>query len=982
MAVSATNPTYAEAVLADAPVAWWRCNDTGAVMADSSAGRVTRSLVGNPVPIDLSGNFCTQPGMCQTGDTAIIVYSGQPSQLGSAADLYIVTSTNGGDTWTAPAQLVTGFEASNVLLGSCGLVALGDGSVVLTFGYYNGAGGYFNYSMRSTNAGATWSTPVVIPVTGFGYKGTLGCSNPTLLPNGTVLRTIYGSDGAAAWNSGVGTYIRICRSTDNGKTWADMGVTISLGPENQSLGGEQFSPNESTIVPTNDGRLMLCARVDAGYGGSQVYVYTCYSSDNGETWTLLQPKIMGNYAVPASILTPNGEIWVAGRTHGPNAAAYAEAISAPGFAVGSADNGETWGNVTPILVPAPTATVNGPGQVISGTPSSLTVSPSTAAFPATGQATVAGVTGVVSYTGKTLTQLTGCTIPTGSYTATNGGAVALVAYTEWNYGALAYIGGSLGCAFGEGTFPSSNGGLYFWRLSTSTPDFGTPLALSGSYAQSQPSPLKKASSAASTLFEGTGDAVGPIGPSSVPTVTNDMLMAIALGSYSIEMWMNPADLLASYWAVGFAYGSVTDPHVIFDAGTILASGSISYGGGGLPAGVWYHVVFVVNGNTTQLYVNGGLVATANTPPSTVTGTSPYVAKGVAGNANFKGNLAEIAFYSGPLAPARTLAHYQAAVAGDAPTLENGLVRVRYDTSTTPGFRVDVWNGSAYVEQGKITVARIGDVTGYCDTSVSAGLYEYTPDRAIMQVVLANSADAYSRERVFITVQRGEVGATFECYPALKADGVSQADAQFVYTPNGPDANDSIMFEPSTAQPPSAATDLIWGTASSNWTSASGTFSSSTSNYVAILRSQGGATTVGPYQATLTVVQQSTTFAGVSDTSGYGSSENAVQISGAGGMGYLQVGLGFTATQPDQVQGSTSSWTSSQASQYRVFGLASGTWTDYGEMTGSPVSTGSSSRVEVYLTQDRTRNGAIWNGCRDQAQTALYDSRTLGALVAR
>lgn len=68
-------------------------------------------------------------------------------------------------------------------------------------------------------------------------------------------------------------------------------------------------------------------------------------------------------------------------------------------------------------------TVNGAGQTISTTPSTLTVA-STAGFPtAKGLLQVAGVTGAVTYTGTTGTTFTGCTIASGSFSATNGGIV-------------------------------------------------------------------------------------------------------------------------------------------------------------------------------------------------------------------------------------------------------------------------------------------------------------------------------------------------------------------------------------------------------------------------------------------------------------------------------------------------------------------------------------------------------------------------------
>ncbi|MHB1950154.1 MAG: hypothetical protein ACYCQK_01615, partial [Acidiferrobacteraceae bacterium] len=316
---------------------------------------------------------------------------------------------------------------------------------------------------------------------------------------------------------------------------------------------------------------------------------------------------------------------------------------------------------------------------------------------------------------------------------------------------------------------------------------------------------------------------------------------------------------------------------------------------------------------------------------------------------------------------------------DAPVLDNGLVRVRYDASTgEPGFRVDVWSGSAYVEQGKLTVFRIGDSSGYCNTFVSAGILAgdnggWTPERCVVRCVLAESSDAYSREEVFITVQRGWLGARFEVYPAPKANGTS-ADARLIWTPNGPDAEDTIMFEPSTAQPPAAATDSVWSTVSSNWTSAAGTFSSTTANFLSVLRCIGGTATVGPWQVNLSVVQQSLTFAGFSDSSAYGgSAQNAVYVQGAGGMGYTQLGVSFVATQADQVQtGTLASWSSSQASDYRVFQYAGSTpvWSDVGEYTGTALALSSAAWAVAFQTEDRTRAGALYGGARDAGQAAL------------
>lgn len=98
-----------------------------------------------------------------------------------------------------------------------------------------------------------------------------------------------------------------------------------------------------------------------------------------------------------------------------------------------------------------TTTVNGTGQTISTSPSTLTVA-STTGLTTVGQVTVAGVVGVVSYTGLTGTTLTGCTIPNGSYTATNGGNVMSGPIVK-----LAYATSASGNIWLTGAFSIING---------------------------------------------------------------------------------------------------------------------------------------------------------------------------------------------------------------------------------------------------------------------------------------------------------------------------------------------------------------------------------------------------------------------------------------------------------------------------------------------------------------------------------------------
>lgn len=268
---------------------------------------------------------------------------------------------------------------------------------------------------------------------------------------------------------------------------------------------------------------------------------------------------------------------------------------------------------------------------------------------------------------------------------------------------------------------------------------------------------------------------------------------------------------------------------------------------------------------------------------------------------------------------------------DAPVIDNGLVRVRWDNTNTPGFRVDIWNGAAYVEQGKLTITRVGDVTGVCDTWVSAGLHTdngYTPDRATIAVVLANSADTSSRERIYITVQRGELGATFECYPAPKAAGTN-ADAILQWTPalnaGVADLNNSVAKIDGqgsgswTPSPPAAAQNsgptpgILAATAGTGaGTGKSGLFGAvatlgaanftSSENWVAVLRYPTAFNVIAPYQHTLVVLQAATakvSYLGNTSTA-YGTNADSYQVSSQTSAGYIQCQVAFSATQADQV----------------------------------------------------------------------------------
>lgn len=122
---------------------------------------------------------------------------------------------------------------------------------------------------------------------------------------------------------------------------------------------------------------------------------------------------------------------------------------------------------------------------------------------------------------------------------------------------------------------------------------------------------------------------------------------------------------------------------------------------------------------------------------------------------------------------------------DVPVLENGLCRVRYLTAMH-AFAVDTWSlTGGYTELGRVTAYReypfasfaqyVGN-TAFGDrvnaTRLKASVVEWTPDRAVIRVVMGFSANAEpNRAEVYITLQRGWTGPRFEMYPSWDSPSI-------------------------------------------------------------------------------------------------------------------------------------------------------------------------------------------------------------------
>lgn len=381
-------------------------------------------------------------------------------------------------------------------------------------------------------------------------------------------------------------------------------------------------------------------------------------------------------------------------------------------------------------------------------------------------------------------------------------------------------------------------------------------------------------------------------------------------------------------------------------------------------------------------------------------------------------------------------------ASDVPVLDNSLCRVTYDATNTDGFRIERWSGSAWVEQGKVLIERVGTSTAYCDTLVSAGVVEWTPERAVVRAVMKVAADSFSREEVYITLQRGWTGPRFEAYPAPKTGGVAAGAGVALF------AAAATTYDVASKVDSGAAGASV-GASGAFTPAAVGAATFTGENWINLLRVGASA------GLTLAALQAAAIGRVEAGSDAYGAARNGISVRSATTAAYVSAHLGQHALQADQ-QGEAESWTlasgtssaadgtasggnSAQASSttsnrdhvtratwpgghlgtYRVFArvrTTSGTmsiravtatttgatktttstsyvWLDLGDIVAdggtltidawnSTAVTYHVDRIAAFLVEDRTATAALYEGARDLGQEALTDARSPQTVIPR
>jgi hypothetical protein len=268
--------------------------------------KTTNFLQTNPTWTPMTDNlFTTGGGSVAFGRTSNILYLGlgDPFDSFALAGGIMVTSSDGGNTWSAPMNLSNASQVRDVKVDTSGgsdivLVATNVGLFRSTNGgaSYDSTpnasiGGRALWSLAQTSAGwlvsaadgtlwlsinqgATWTA------TGTGFTGagrsTLGIG----LPGDNVVYSF-------AANPGGTDQLDLFRSIDGGQSWTALGVNTSKAPTNPTanndcknmdmMHGQAFYNQMIVVDPTSSGNTVYI-------GGN---LCTAKSTDGGATWTLL-----------------------------------------------------------------------------------------------------------------------------------------------------------------------------------------------------------------------------------------------------------------------------------------------------------------------------------------------------------------------------------------------------------------------------------------------------------------------------------------------------------------------------------------------------------------------------------------------------------------------------------------------------------------------------------------------------------------------
>ncbi|MBN1556920.1 MAG: exo-alpha-sialidase [Lentisphaerae bacterium] len=211
--------------------------------------------------------------------TLAAVIRGGAFHVGLAGRLDLITSQDGGRTWSEPSAVVDSeWDDRNPAFGQ-----MPDGTLVCAYGEarsYNEqgkwdpeAGPWVPRVVTSGDRGATWSAPRDLDLGGIGRGFPYG--KITVTPSGAALMSVYGGKA-----DGAGSAVGLLRSTDNGKTWGDFSFIT-----------QETLLNETAVLALSDDHIVAAVRDEkmpdgtVGEKFAGTHLKFTESLDGGRTWS-------------------------------------------------------------------------------------------------------------------------------------------------------------------------------------------------------------------------------------------------------------------------------------------------------------------------------------------------------------------------------------------------------------------------------------------------------------------------------------------------------------------------------------------------------------------------------------------------------------------------------------------------------------------------------------------------------------------------
>lgn len=244
-------------------------------------------------------------------------------------------SHDGGATWSKEDKIVVPNEGGlNVM--SVSLLRLADGRLALFYLRKNAHDDCRPQMRISTDEGATWGEATgMISDQDFGYY-ILNNDRVVQLKSGRLIAPVSQHVGPGMPKRNNAGAMLVYYSDDSGKSWKRS----AAAPRPPKRNDRDVMTQEPGVVQLSDGRLLMWCRTDAG---SQ---FISFSSDEGETWSQLEPSNMISPLSPATIerIPSTGDLLLIWNDHS-DIDAKLRGKRTPLRSAISSDDGKTWKHV-------------------------------------------------------------------------------------------------------------------------------------------------------------------------------------------------------------------------------------------------------------------------------------------------------------------------------------------------------------------------------------------------------------------------------------------------------------------------------------------------------------------------------------------------------------------------------------------------------------------------------------------------------------